>query len=301
LASFALALALLWLVVRHRRRQSRTSELESAVAQRTQDLRREIEQRAELETRAAQLREELRLANRLATLGQVSANVAHETAQPVAAIRNYAAAAQRLLDHAEVEETRANLAAIDRLAQRIGVVTAQLRGFARKKASGRTTARLADVFEGTQILLRDRLHAAETRFPTLPDDLTVTGDTVRIEQILVNLLQNALDALDGQAGARIAITARIDTREGTVTLTVSDNGPGIAPAIAERLFTPFTTSRAEGLGLGLVIAQDIAAEFGGSLRYLGPDAPEGAGQGAPEGAGQDARGACFELVLRIAA
>jgi two-component system C4-dicarboxylate transport sensor histidine kinase DctB len=97
----------------------------------------------------------------------------------------------------------------------------------------------------------------------------VRGGKVRLEQVLVNLIQNAIEALSGRADGRVRLA--IDADDTTVRLTVTDNGPGIAPDIGERLFTPFVTSRANGLGLGLVIAQDIMADMSGGLRLLPSD------------------------------
>jgi len=270
-----------WGAQRATRRRERTAALEAAVAERTADLRREIDERVAAETRAAELREGLRQANRLATLGQVTASVAHETAQPVAAIRNYAATSRQLLDRGSTEEVRANLQVIDRLAERIGTVTAQLRGFARKGNGGTGPVPLAEVVEGARLLLKERLTGVDFVMPAIPAHVRVIGGQVRLEQVLVNLLQNAIEALAGQPDPRLAI--RFDAREEEVRLIVTDNGPGIAPDVADRLFTPFATSRANGLGLGLVIAQDIATEFGGSLR-LEPSE----------------RGACFVVTLRRA-
>ena len=276
--------ALRWLVQRSRQSRERTALLEAAVTERTGELRREMEERTALEQRAALLREELRLANRLATLGQVTASVAHETAQPVAAIRNYAASAGQLLDLGATGEVRENLSAIDRLAERIGVITAQLRGFARKgSAGGNAPVSLAEVLDGARLLLKERLAAVTFETPPIPESLKVRGDKVRLEQILVNLLQNATEALAGKPDPRIVLS--LLTEGDTLRLTLADNGPGIAPDIAGRLFTPFATSRAEGLGLGLVIAQDIAQEFGGSLRLI----PQQSGPGAT-----------FELRLSLA-
>ena len=279
--TFAAVGALWWVAQRSRRRRERTALLETAVTERTAELRREMEERAALEQRAALLREELRLANRLATLGQVTASVAHETAQPVAAIRNYARSAGQLLDLGADVEVRENLSAIDRLAERIGVITAQLRGFARKASAREGAVLLAEVLDGARLLLKERLAALTFETPAIPDNLKVRGDKVRLEQILVNLLQNATEALAAQPDARITLALAVD--EEMLRLTVSDNGPGIAPDIADRLFTPFATSRSEGLGLGLVIAQDIAQEFGGSLRLVPSETS-----------------AAFELCLRLA-
>lgn len=285
----ALAALLFALAARERRRRqarvlaaARTAELEVAVAARTAELRHEMEERQASEGRAAILREGLRQANRLATLGQVTASVAHETAQPVAAIRTYAANGARLLERGEIREVQDNLQAIGRLADRIGTVTAELRGFARKGSKPQAPVLLSEVIDGALLILKDRLRGIDlTVQPGLPD-LRVMGGRVRLEQVLVNLLQNAAEALEGTHAPAIGLVVERLSSE-SVRLLVSDNGPGIAPELADRLFTPFATSRESGLGLGLVIAQDIAHDFGGTLRLL-----------------PATEGACFELMLRCA-
>ncbi|WEK01517.1 MAG: ATP-binding protein [Candidatus Sphingomonas phytovorans] len=266
---------------RSRRNSERTTALESAVAARTADLRHEIEERAALEARAADLREGLRQANRLAALGQITASVAHETAQPVAAIRTYAATSEQLLDRGELDDVRANLAAIARLATRIGEVTTELRGFARKGSGSIQPVPLVEIIEGARLILKERLSRAHVAFPAIPEDLTVMAGRVRLEQVIVNVLQNATEALEGRADPAIAIKLALDPL--TVRLTIADNGPGIAADVAARLFTPFVTSRPTGLGLGLVIAQDIMVDLGGALRLL-----------------STTQGACFEIELRRA-
>jgi two-component system C4-dicarboxylate transport sensor histidine kinase DctB len=281
LATLALFTLALFLRERGRRRAERTAQLEAAVAARTIDLRREIEERAAAEEHAAQLREGLRQANRLATLGQVTASVAHETAQPVAAIRNYAATSRQLLDMGAQDDVRANLRAIDRLAERIGTVTAELRGFARKGSRAGGPIALAEVVDGACLLLKERLSHVVFERPEIAPALLVFGGRVRLEQVLVNLLQNAIEALEGHPEPHLGVT--LDAQTDTVGLLVRDNGPGIAPEVADRLFTPFATSRPSGLGLGLVIAKDIAEDFGGTLRLLPSD-----------------EGACFEITLRRA-
>jgi two-component system C4-dicarboxylate transport sensor histidine kinase DctB len=264
---------------RRRRRRERTTALEAAVAERTANLSREIEERAAAEARAAELREGLRQANRLATLGQVTASVAHETAQPVAAIRTYAASAEQLLDRGAHEEVRNNLKAIARLTERIGAVTAELRSFARKGSGKIGPIPLVEVIEGAVLILKEPLSGIILEIAPVPPTLRVLGGRVRLEQVVVNLLQNALDALADRQDARIMVS--LDIRENEVRLAIADNGPGIAAEVADRLFTPFTTSRESGLGLGLVIAQDIMTDLGGTLR-LAPSE----------------NGACFEMILK---
>ncbi len=285
LAAGALTLALLALVQtawsRARRRAERTAQLESAVADRTAELSREIAERAALETRAGALREALRQANRLATLGQITASVAHETAQPVAAIRTYAATSATLLDRGATAAVRDNLQAIARLTERIGAVTAQLRGFSRKASGEIGAVALVEVIEGAQLLLRDPLSRVAVTWPTVAPELCVIAGRIRLEQVLVNVLQNASEAVQGVPDP--AITVTLELGADTVAMRIRDNGPGIAPDIAARLFTPFATSRAAGLGLGLVIAKDIMEDLGGHLRLVPGDG-----------------GACFEILLRRA-
>jgi two-component system C4-dicarboxylate transport sensor histidine kinase DctB len=292
-AQFAAAFAILaligvaWGVAERRRRHAaqvaaaaaRTVELEAAVAARTGELRREMDERVASEARADTLREGLRQANRLATLGQVTASVAHETAQPVAAIRTYAVNSERLLDRGDEEQVRANLQAIGRLADRIGTVTAELRGFARKGAGDIQPIALAEAMDGALLILKGRLAGITLAIPPIPSDLRVMAGRVRLEQVLVNLLQNAAEALAGQRYATITLSIR---QAGEYLLVdIADNGPGIAPAVADRIFTPFVTSRAAGLGLGLVIALDIMTDMDGSLELVPAD-----------------HGACFRLKLR---
>ena len=244
---------------------ARTAELEREVAARTGELSAQIAERVAGERRADMLREELRQANRLASLGQITAGIAHETAQPVAAIRSYAANGVTLIDRGDHRAAADNFQAIARLTERIGAVTAELRGFARKSTGTPGPLPLAEAVDGATLILRARLAQVDFAASGVAG-LTVVAGKVRLEQVLVNLLQNALDALEGRADPRIRLDAH---REGICVLVrVCDNGPGIAADVAARIFTPFVTSRPAGLGLGLVIAQDIMHDLGGALRLL---------------------------------
>ncbi len=236
---------------------ARTAELSHANAQ----LLVESEERVEADRRYRAAREELAQANRLGTLGQITAGVAHEINQPVAAIRTFAESGATLLDRGSPDAARENLGHIVGLADRIGAITAELRGFARRRTPAGGTATLGSVLDGTMMLVGERARgmlqiAVE---PTLRDARLI-GDRVRLEQILVNLIQNALDA-----GGAITVSA---TQAGDrIVLTIADDGPGVAAEIARQLFTPFTTGKDGGLGLGLAIARDIAREFGGDLTH----------------------------------
>ena len=255
------------LVERARQRKLRTAQLENAVAERTAELHKEMQDRSAAEERAATLREGLRQANRLATLGQVTASVAHETAQPVAAIRNYATTTAILIDRGAIEDARANLATIERLSDRIGAITEHLRGFARKGRRGEMESVVAaEAIDGARLILKAQLSRITFALPDADRQLAVRAERVRLEQVLVILLQNAAEALADTDAPMVTLTIEHDS--GAVRMMISDNGPGIAPDIAQRLFTPFATSRPMGLGLGLVIAKDIIEEFGGSLMLV---------------------------------
>jgi two-component system C4-dicarboxylate transport sensor histidine kinase DctB len=251
------------------------ADLERAVDQRTQALQDEMNERQAVEARLEELRAEMVQANKLAALGQITAGVAHEVNQPLATIRLLAENGRALLESGDRQEVLGNLSSIERMTGRITRITDHLRGFARKTDGQIAPVRLAEAVE-VALLLTDAPRQAQgirLDLPEIPDDLRVSADAVALEQILVNLLQNAQEALAGRPDPRITVTL---DQGALVRLTISDNGPGLAPAIAEQLFTPFVTSKPRGMGLGLVISQDLARGFDGSLRA----APQEPGRGA---------------------
>lgn len=249
-------------------------KLEEEVGRRTAELRAVNAELVEADARYRAAREELAQANRLGTLGQVTAGVAHEINQPVAAIRTFAENGVRLLDRGAADVARENFERIAELTARIGRITSELRSFARKRTRSATRATVASVIDGLLVLLGERVR---NRLVVLADldarALTFRGERVRIEQVLVNLVQNAFEAVGESAEGRVSLEIR---EEGSaVHFVVSDNGPGVPEGVRENLFTPFVTAKAQGLGLGLAIARDIAREFGGDLAYA-PAHPHGA-------------------------
>lgn len=273
MSAIAALLAAWWLYERRKRNAGARAELEAEVARRTAELsatadRRqiEVEQREASDQRFRQAREELAHANRVGSIGTITASVAHEINQPVAAIRTFADNAAAFLARDEPARAATNLQAIVDLTSRIGTITAGLRRYARRGAGSIGPVALDEAIDGVRLLIGDRFRAKGVTLdlPNGPEArLTVIAGRVRLEQVLVNLLQNALDAVADRPDARVSVTAGRKGRD--VVLTVSDNGPGIDPAIADHLFTPFATSKTDGLGLGLGIARDIMTEFGGTL------------------------------------
>lgn len=263
--------------------------LEAEVARRTAELRAanealriESNERAEADRRFRAAREELAQANRLGSLGQITAGVAHEINQPVAAIRAFAENAGAFLDRQQIAPVRENIGRIIDLTSRIGSITAELRNFARRKTPVIGAVTIGSVIDGTIIIVGERVRDILTIIlpPTLAPVLVI-GDLVRLEQILVNLLQNAVEALVGVARPAITLTVTA-SGDAVIGVTIVDNGPGVDPEIADALFTPFVSGKPGGIGLGLAIARDIAREFGGELTSASPP---------------DA-GACFMLMLK---
>jgi two-component system C4-dicarboxylate transport sensor histidine kinase DctB len=252
--------------------QAARTELERRVVERTEDLSRardrlqaEITGHRSTEAKLQVVQQELVQANRLAILGQVAAGVAHEINQPVATIRAYADNARVFLDRKQTLPVEENLSAIAALTERIGTITEELKAFARKGRTAAEPVELRSAIEGAVVLLRSRfagrLDALAIALP--PPTLKVMGTRVRLEQVLINLFQNALEALDGRDDAKVRVSVE-ETANG-VMVSVSDNGPGIPPGILKSLFTPFNTSKEKGLGLGLVISKDIVADYGGRI------------------------------------
>lgn len=299
-------------LTRRARRQSRRRAdrlaLEQAVEARTRDLRHEMAERARSEAAFRQAREDLARANRLAALGQITAGLVHEINQPVATIRTLSENARHHLTAGRMERVAASLDSTVELTERIGTITRQMRQSAARGAGPVGPVSLGEALAGARLILGSRLDQAGVvlDLSAARPGLRVMVERVPLEQVLVNLLVNAMEALAAdidprpgprvvaliageEGGSRVAengsaeneLTGNGNTESraagtGTVTLLVADNGPGIDPAIADHLFNPFVTARAEGLGLGLSIARDLMRRMGGDLD-LAPSPLGGAG------------------------
>jgi two-component system C4-dicarboxylate transport sensor histidine kinase DctB len=279
-------LVVLWLQARARRaerilcdRASRVAleqahaELEQRVALRTADLQREVEDRRRAEEALRTAQDELVQAAKLAVLGQLSASINHELNQPLSAIRSYADNARLLLQRGQHEAVAANLVEIRELVDRMARISSQLKLFARKSEQGRTRVSLRQALEVSLGLLDADIRRAGVEVVCDPEiaSVWVLADATRLEQVLVNLVGNAVHALEGVASPRVHIG--VSRHQGCVDIRIVDNGPGIPEAYLEQIFDPFFTTRKSGLGLGLAISQQIADNMGG--RISAANAPRG--------------------------
>lgn len=207
-------------------------------------------------------------ANKLATIGQIAAGVGHEINQPLSAISSYAHNSVALIKAGKADEAHDNLERIGALAERIGAITGELLGFARKATGVNANVLIMTAIDGALLLLRDRIITLNARVTVEPNILNtpVIAERVRLEQVLVNLLRNALDA----GGHDTQIIIGLSIRGQMVEVTISDDGPGLSESARATLFQPFSSSKRDGLGLGLVISRDIMADFGGELVAMSP-------------------------------
>jgi two-component system C4-dicarboxylate transport sensor histidine kinase DctB len=279
-------LAMLFISVRRRSLRQRleaqamleraNAELERKVAERTSDLveanqrlRGEIcvRERAETTLRAAQ--DELVQAAKLAVLGQLATGITHELTQPLGALRTLSDNAVEFMRRGDTVTLAKNLAIISDLTDRMGAIIGPLKSFARKSPSYPQAVDVALAMANARFLLDRRL--AEGRV-TVRDDcergrVLVWCDPVRLEQVLVNLMSNAVDAMAGSAERTLTLHAEAAAEANGVVIRVADSGAGLPPDTPSRIFEPFFTTKppGEGLGLGLAISRDIIHDFGGSL------------------------------------
>ncbi|SAL12596.1 sensor histidine kinase [Caballeronia concitans] len=280
----------------------RTADLSQANAQLTKEVNERT--RAEQDLRAAH--DELIQASKLAALGQMAAGITHELNQPLAALRSFSDNTRVLIDRGDQAAARENLEAIAALTERMGKITNQLKLFVAKARPKNARTDVARALRNVLAMLQPRLkNAALDIAPELDGDaapIFVRCEDLRLEQVFINLIGNALDAVASCDAPRIVIG--MDARQDAVEIVVRDNGPGIPADALPRLFEPFFTTKetGHGLGLGLAISSAIARDYGGTL--VARNVAEPIVAHGPEGGTQaDAdrwQGAEFVLTLRRA-
>lgn len=211
---------------------------------------------------------ELVQAGKLAALGQLSAGIAHELNQPLAAIRSYTHNTGRFIDKGEIEEASGNLDRISNLVERMGGTVNHLRTLARRPSPVLESVDLAVTVKNALELLEARLRDEhiEVSMALQRGAWIVKAETIRLEQVCINLLANACDALSGGDDRMIRIEAAEDG--GKIAMTIRDTGVGIPVEKLSQIFDPFFTTKevGEGLGLGLAISYNIIKDFGGAIR-----------------------------------
>ena len=241
-------------------------QLEMQVDQRTLALREANEQLKSQIAQRMQAEDELLQASKMAVFGQLSAAISHEVSQPLTALRSLSHNTVRLLEVGQVKAAADNLRAIDDMAVRMGKIITQMKTFARKGQASAEPVEVAVAIQNVLLMVDHRLRQLQIEVQVdTPRGLRIVGDLNRLEQVLLNLSANAIDAMASSPQRQLTINAsRLD---GRVRLSVSDTGSGMDEAQIQRLFEPFFTTKppGEGLGLGLVISSKIVNELGGTL------------------------------------
>lgn len=261
-------------LLQSRRERATALRLERVVRDRTralsetnQSLSREVETRRDAETRLRAAQAELIQSAKLAALGQMSAAISHEFNQPLAAIRSYADNGQKFIDLGRNDTARDNLGRISGLVDRMAELSRTLLSFARKPGQAVGAVHLGTVIEEALLLARPRARKAnvDIRLSGDLDGMTVSGGRVRLGQVFVNLVNNAVDAIGDRPDGTVEIAAH---RNGEmIVVEVADNGPGIPEDVRDTIFDPFFTTKAtgEGIGIGLSIVDNIVRDFDGRV------------------------------------
>ncbi len=228
---------------------------------------RDLTERQQTKMRLQELQDGLLHASRLRSMGQMAAALAHELNQPLTATTNYVRAALRLLDDPGVDLARVrqalNLAAEQTL--RSGEIIRRLRAFVARGEVTRHPESVAKLIEEASALalVGAKQHGIKVLISSSPDLSTVMVDRVQVQQVLLNLIRNAVEAMEDCEVRELSVTGAAE--DGFVLVSVADTGSGIPPEIAARLFQPFVTTKEEGMGVGLSVCRTIVEAHGGRL------------------------------------
>jgi len=250
---------------------------ESGRAARIRGVVRDITDRKQVERELAQQRLHLAHVARVSSLGQLASSLAHELNQPLGAILRNAEAAELLLEEPspDLHEVRAILADIRSDDHRAGEVIDRMRALVRRRAIEKAPLNPSQLASEVIAILRPDadLRGVRLALEASPNMPPVAGDRVQLQQVLLNLLLNAMDAVEGHPRGERRVSVRLRTADAAVAVSVSDNGTGVPPAALPRIFEPFYTSKPNGLGMGLAIARGIVEAHEG--RLWAEDSPGG--------------------------
>ena len=229
---------------------------------------RDLTERQQTETRLQELQTELVHVSRLTALGEMASSLAHELNQPLSAIANYLKGTKMLLDAGGAQGERV-ADAVDRAARealRAGEIIRRLRDFVARGETERRPESLSKLIEEASALalVGAKEHGVRVRFDLDPAADRVLVDRVQIQQVVLNLIRNAIDAMADCARRELAVTVR-PAADNMALVSVADTGPGISEEIADRLFQPFITTKPSGMGVGLSISRTIIEAHGGRI------------------------------------
>ena len=228
---------------------------------------RDLTERQQTRARMQELQDELLHVSRLRSMGQMAAALAHELNQPLTATANYVAATTRLLGAAEPDlaQARRALTLASAQTQRSGEIIRRLRAFVARGEPARRPEALDNLIEEASALALAGLgeRGVVVKFALEPDLPQVAADRVQVQQVLLNLIRNAVEAMDD--GERRELTLGAALWDCMVAVSVADTGSGISPVIEAQLFQPFVTTKSDGMGIGLSVCRAIVEAHGGRL------------------------------------
>ncbi|MBY6197683.1 ATP-binding protein [Vibrio hangzhouensis] len=256
---------------RHRQIEQLQAEakqkLEFLVMERTAELHIEIDERVKTEKALRQAQDELIQAAKLAVLGQMSASISHELNNPLAAIRSFAENGQRFIEKDKIDRAKDNLTRIVSLTERMAKISQQLKSFARRSDGNELShIKLAPVIFSTIELIQPQLKSHQVKLDcTIGNhDAQVYINPIQVEQVLINLLTNAIQAMDDTDLKQLNLSVEIGQTKASIH--IDDSGPGLPADSVADLFEPFYTTKENGLGLGLSISQQIIRNLNGTIR-----------------------------------
>jgi len=245
--------------------QEAQKQLEHQVAVRTTDLTHEIDERKRTEIRLRETQNELIQTAKLAVLGQMSASISHELNNPLAAIHSYTNNARKFLELEKFTELDDNLLRIVRLTERMSKISSQLKFFSRKSNQSMEIVTIKKVIESAIEIISHQYknHNSTIKIQSHIPDLKTRANVIQLEQILINLINNAMQAIESQSKGEVII--HIEQLEQWALIHVDDNGKGVKTENLEKIFDPFFTTKKLGLGLGLSISARIMEIMKGKL------------------------------------
>jgi two-component system sensor kinase FixL len=230
---------------------------------------RDLTERQQTEARLQELQSELVHISRLTAMGEMASALAHELNQPLSAIANYLKGSRRLLENSSDDRSALLRNAMDKAAEqalRAGQIIRRLRDFVARGESERRVESVKKLVEEASALalVGAKDLGVRVRFQLDPTVDLVLADKVQIQQVLLNLLRNAVEAMESSQRRELVISTSSE-RDGMIAISVADTGPGIAPEIMSQLFQPFVTNKPHGMGVGLSISRTIVEAHGGQI------------------------------------